>query len=102
MYKKKKGVVMKKIEKDKKQKQKNTPKYKKLRNPTAKYTCSTRRGPKERETMSVSINSSWLFPDVTKVWRGAALLLNKRQMPVICQKHYRNTILRAKIIQKMA
>ena len=39
---------------------------------------------------------------VTKVWRGAALLLNKRQMPVICQKHYRNTILRAKIIQKMA
>ena len=23
-------------------------------------------------------------------------------MPVICQKHYRNTILRAKIIQKMA
>ena len=44
----------------------------------------------------------WLFPDVTKVWRGAALLLNKRQMPVICQKHYRNTILRAKIIQKMA
>lgn len=42
------------------------------------------------------------LPGCDKGVERGALLLNKRQMPVICQKHYRNTILRAKIIQKMA